>query len=60
MQYTVKEDRLHGEARIWNLYLSKIYETETNSEKTWLLDGADNFTIAIINMVKALQEHTEK
>lgn len=60
MQYIVKEDRLYGEVRIWNLYLSKIYEIEINLEKIWLLDGVDNFIIVIINMVKVLQEYIEK
>lgn len=27
---------------------------------TWILNVADNFTIAIVNMLKVLQEHIEK
>lgn len=46
--------KLNGKARIWNICLSKIYAIETNSEMTWRLAVADNFTIAIINMLKVL------
>lgn len=34
--------------------LNKIYSTETNLEMTYVLDIADNFTIAVINMLGVL------
>lgn len=57
---TMKGHKLYGKARIWTQYLRKIYPTETNWEMTWILNVADNFTIAIVNMLKVLQEYIEK
>lgn len=57
---TMKRRKLCGAVRLWNLYLRKIYATGTNSEMTWVLDVADNFTIAIVNTLKVLQESIEK
>lgn len=42
------------EETIWRIHLSKIYSTQTNTEMTWILDVADNFTVAIINLHKEL------
>lgn len=55
----MKRRKLCGAARLWNLYLRKIYATGTN-RMTWVLDVADNFTIAIVNTLKVLQENIEK